>query len=93
MSETPVLEFTMPVLGAVMHFQMELDTANTFDTGNLRSLDTSVAQANWEFWDGGAWQAVPGTGVLAVYGGNAAHYTVTANLAATTWYRRVRAGV
>ena len=93
MSATPVLAFTMPVLGAVMHFQMELDTANTFNTGNLRVTDTSVDEAYWSFWDGAEWQDVPGEGVPAMYGGNAARYTVTSALSAATWYRRVRAGV
>jgi hypothetical protein len=92
MTATPVLAFTIPALASPMHFYLQLDTANTFDTGSLRTHDSSVSQTNWEYWDGGAWVAIPVGGVDDAYGGNAAHYTVTSDLAAVTWYRRIRAG-
>jgi hypothetical protein len=93
MSATPALAFTIPALASPMHFNMQLDTAGTFDTGDLRDVNSKADQDGWEYWDGGAWQPVPAGGVDDAYGGNEARYTVTADLAAGTWYRRVRAGV
>ena len=93
MTATPVLAFTMPSASSAQHFEIQLDTANTFDTGNLRDLLTTVSQTGWEYWDGAAWQAVPSGGVPAAYAGNEARHTVQTALSGTTWYRRVRAGV
>jgi hypothetical protein len=92
-STTPSLAFTIPTAAAAQHFQMQLDTANTFDTGNLRDLNSHTDQTGWEYWDGAAWQAVPAGGVSTTYIGNDARHTVQTALSATTWYRRVRAGV
>jgi uncharacterized membrane protein YoaK (UPF0700 family) len=90
---TPTLAFTIPALGAPMHFYLQLDTANTFDTGNLRAHDSSASQTSWEYWDGDSWEAVPSTGVTSGYAGNDARFTVTTPLSPTgTWYRHVRAG-
>jgi hypothetical protein len=89
----PVLVFTMPDLGEDMYFHLQLDTANTFDSGDLRQHRTDVSQTGWEFHDGSDWQPVPSTGVPSTYAGNDARFTVSTPLSAATWYRRVRAGV
>jgi hypothetical protein len=75
-----------------MHFNLQLDTAGTFDTGSLRDVMTTVDLTGWDYWDGATWQAVTSGGVPAIYAGNEARYTVPTALAAGTWYRRVRAG-
>jgi hypothetical protein len=72
---------------------LELDTAATFDSPNLRQYRTTTDQTNWTYWDGGAWQAVPGAGVPATYAGYEAKFIVPTPLPAGIWYRRVRAGV
>lgn len=92
MSTTPDLKFTSPASAVAQHFQLQLDTANTFDSGNLRTYDSSTSQANWTYWDGSAWQAMPSGGLLIAYAGNEVDYTVTSALSGSTWYRRVRAG-
>jgi len=92
-SSTPILVFQMPESTGNMHFHMQLDTANTFDTGDLREYKTSESQTNWEYWNGSDWVAVPSGGVSNVYSGNNCRYTVTTPLSATTWYRRVRGGL
>lgn len=93
MSNNPVLVFLMPMANAPQHFWLELDTADTFDTGNLRIRRSDLSQTSWEYWDGGAWVVVPAGGVPVAYVGNEARFTVETPLAVGTWYRRVRAGV
>lgn len=92
MSTTPELKFDSPTAAVAQHFYLELDTANTFDTGNLRTYRSDLSQTNWAYWDGGAWQAMPSTGLPSGMSGNEVRYTVTDALSSTTWYRRVRAG-
>jgi hypothetical protein len=92
MSTTPELQFDSPASAVAQHFQLQLDTANTFDTGNLRTYDSSVTQTNWAYWDGDSWEALPGTGLPSGMSGNEVRYTVTSALSSATWYRRVRAG-
>ena len=92
MDGSPELKFTMPHLGAPLHFNLQLDTADTFATGDLRDISSDLDQTGWDYWNGSAWTAVPGTGVPASFGGNEARHTVQTPLTATTWYRRVRAG-
>lgn len=92
MSTTPELKFTIPFSTSAQHFQLQLDTADTFDTEDLRTYDSSVSQTDWAYWDGDSWEAIPEGGVATDYIGNEARYTVTDALSSTTWYRRVRAG-
>jgi hypothetical protein len=92
MSTTPDLKFNSPTSASKQHFYMQLDTANTFDTGNLRTYDSSVSQTNWTYWDGASWTALPSDGLPIAKAGNEVDYTVTSALSAGTWYRRVRAG-
>jgi hypothetical protein len=92
MSTTPEPKFTSPTSAAKQHFYLQLDTANTFDTGNLRTHDSSTSQTNWDYWDGAAWTAMPSDGLPIAKSGNEIRYTVTSALSSATWYRRVRAG-
>lgn len=91
--DTPELKFTMPSMASAMFFELHLDTANTFNTGDLRDVRSDLDQTGWDFWNGTAWEAVTGTGVPNSYAGNEARYTVQTPLSSETWYRRVRAGV
>ena len=92
MSTTPELKFNSPTSAVKQHFYLQLDTANTFDTGNLRTYDSSTDQTNWDYWDGAAWTAMPSDGLPIAKSGNEIRYTVTSALSSATWYRRVRAG-
>ena len=92
MTTTPELKFTSPASAVAQHFYLQLDTANTFDSGNLRTLDSSTSQTSWDYWTGAAWAALPSTGLASGYAGNEIRYTVTSALSSATWYRRVRAG-
>jgi hypothetical protein len=89
---TPVLVFTSPVAGVAQHFNLQLDTVDTFDSGNLRDLATNTSQTGWEYWNDSAWTAFPAGGLASGYSGNDVRHTVQSALSATTWYRRVRAG-
>ena len=93
MGTTPVLVLTSPASGSAQHFELQLDTANTFSTGNLRDIRTDLSQTGWEYWNGTAWTAFPSTGLASTYAGNQVRHTVQSALSATTWYRQVRAGV
>jgi len=89
---TDPLRFYMPTIcPSPMHFNMQLDTSSSFNSGNLRDLNSYVDQAGWEYWNGGSWVAVPSTGVPVTYLGNEARYTPQTELTSATWYRRVRA--
>ena len=92
MSTTPELKFNSPASAVKQHFYLQLDTANTFNTGNLRTLDSSTDQTNWAYWNGSAWTALPSDGLPIASSGNEVRYTVTSALSSATWYRRVRAG-
>lgn len=88
----PILQFTSPTSTNAQHFELQLDTANTFDTGNLRDLITNTSQTGWTYFDGSSWVAFPSSGLPAVKSGNDVRYAVDPALTMTTWYRRVRAG-
>jgi hypothetical protein len=92
MSTTPELKFNSPTSAVKQHFYLELDTANTFNTGNLRTYRSDQDQTNWAYWDGSAWTAMPSDGLPIAKSGNEIRYTVTSALSSATWYRRVRAG-
>jgi hypothetical protein len=94
MSGLPELKFLIPLMPSDMHFHIQIDTANTYDTGNLREIRSDLDQTGWDFWNGSAWTAVSAGGVDESFAGNEARYTVQSALSpASTWYRRVRAGV
>jgi hypothetical protein len=93
MGTLPVLVLTSPASAVAQHFELQLDTANTFSTGNLRDIRTDLSQTGWEYWNGTAWTAFPSTGLASTYAGNQVRHTVQSALSATTWYRQVRAGV
>ena len=92
MSTTPDLKFTSPTSAVKQHFYMQLDTVNTFNSGNLRTYDSSTSQTNWTYYNGASWVAIPSDGLPIAYSGNEVDYTVTSALSGATWYRRVRAG-
>lgn len=93
MSATPELKFLVPVMPDDMHFNIQIDTAPTFDSVDLRDVRSDQDQTGWDFWNGSGWEPVPVGGVSPSFAGNEARYTVQTPLSATsTWHRRVRAG-
>lgn len=92
MGTTPELKFTSPASAVAQHFYLQLDTANSFDTGDLRTVNSSASQTDWAYWDGDSWEALPAGGLASGFAGNEIRYTVTSALSSATWYRRVRAG-
>ena len=88
----PVLTFTMPQATGNMFFQIELDTVDTFDSGNYVSYSTWSSVSGWQYWNGSTWQGVPAAGVSNSFSGNEARLTVPVALSPGTWYRRVRVG-
>ena len=89
---TETLAFLTPPASGSLHFEIQLDTVGSFDSPNLRVLKSHYDLTGWEFWDGGAWVALPVSGMPNTYGGNEARYTIQTPLTGGTWYRRVRAG-
>lgn len=92
-NSTPTYVFTIPWAASNIHFELLLDTVNTFDSGNLRRYVTEGDQSNWEYWDGGDWQPFPSAGVSNTYAGNNARFSVVSPLSETTWYRKIRGGL
>lgn len=82
------LVFVMPNSVSAMHFELQIDTVNTFDSGDLQIFKSWLDQTNWEYWNGSAWTAWPAGGVDTAYIGNQARYTP--NLSQDTYYRRIR---
>lgn len=88
------LAFLMPAawVGKV-HFEIQLDLADTFDTVDLVVVKSHWDQTGWEVWDGDSWEPIPAAGLPSDYAGSEARYTIQTPLDNGTWYRRVRAGV
>jgi hypothetical protein len=91
-SSTATLAFMTPGMDRAMHFEIDLDQVGSYDGPDLRVIKSHLDQAGWEYWDGGAWQPVPQSGMPSIYAGFEARYTIQVPLADGTWYRRVRAG-
>lgn len=89
---TPVLTFLIPQGVGPVVFELELDTVNTFDGVDYRRYRSHIDATGWEYWNGTSWVAVPTSGVAASFAGNEARFTVPTDLAAGTWYRRIRGG-
>jgi hypothetical protein len=90
---TPTLAFNMPEYAfGDMLFMIELDTVNTFNSGNLRIHLSYPTATGWEYWNGSTWAQmdVPVSSTLV---GIEARYTLQTSLASGTWFRRVTAGV
>ena len=88
------LHFLMPRAAARnMHFEIQIDTVDTFYGVDLRIIKSHSDLTGWEFWDGGTWQPINQAGVSNSYCGNEARYTIQTPLGNDMWYRRVRAGV
>mgnify|MGYP001610690564 CR=1 FL=1 len=47
MISSPELKFTMPTLGSAMHFNLQLDTASSFDTGDLRDIHGKIDRGGY----------------------------------------------
>jgi hypothetical protein len=86
---TPLV-FTSLSAATPQHFQIALDTADTFNSGNL-VVKRSYMDSGFEYWDGSAWQTLTSAGMPANKTGNNVRYT-PGNLSLGTWYRRVRQG-
>ena len=91
--EYPTFVFEIPWSASNVHFTLELDTVDTFDSGSYRKMETFASQSGWEYWDGGAWQPFPSGGVSNTYAGNECRYTVSVGLTPGTWYRTVQGSV
>ena len=90
---TPTLEFAMPPTATTdMYFQIEMDTVNTFDSGNLRRYTSFPDPTGWEYHNNTTWVAMPASGVPIAFAGNTARFTVPTPLTTGTWYRRIRSG-
>lgn len=83
--------FLIPGLAGDMHFEMQFDRADTFDTAALQVFKSHAVLTGWQYWDGDSWESVPQAGVSPSFAGNEARLTTTA-LGGGFWYRRVRAG-
>jgi len=93
-SATPVMVFTIPSSAGNMHFELELDTVNTFDSGNYRLYETVSVQTDWEYDNGSSWQPFPAAGIPNTYTGNECRLTISSQLdQGVTWYRRIRGGM
>ena len=89
---TPILVFKSQIFSGTVHFHIQVDKADTFDTVDLREYKTSEDTTNWEYWDGDSWEPFPGAGLSDVYAGSNCRLTITTPLDSGTWYRRVRSG-
>ena len=73
-----------------VHAHAQIDkTDNTFE--DLEKDLYSFRDADFEYWDGGAWQTYPTAGVTSAYYGNQARVQITLTLNTKHW--RVRGGV
>jgi len=88
MSSTPTLTFRCPVNVPPVAFEIQLDTVNTFNSGNLKTY--GLANGTWEYYNGASWTAMPAGGVPETYMGQLARFTVPDTLTGVTWYRRIR---
>lgn len=89
---TPTLAFNSPTSSNNMHFEMQLDTVDTFDSGDLRTYRSFPDPDGWEFDDGG-WLAVPATGLDPADTGSEVRFTIPTPLDTGVWFRRVRASL
>lgn len=89
-SDEPLV-FTIPdSTYSKIHFHIQYDMVNTFDSVNLIEHKTWEDTTGWEYWNGSAWTTFPADGVANTYSGNNARYTPS-DLLEGTWYRRIRA--
>ena len=77
-----------------LYFKIEVDTVNTFDSGNLRSYETlnqDTDKSVWEYFDGADWQEMTASGVPSSAYTNSARVTLpfAARLFAGQWYWRI----
>jgi len=86
---TFVWEVPIDTLGSAVHSRIELDTVNTFDSGDLKVYE-SFRDSGFQY-DNGGWISYPVTGVTSTYYGNQARIEIP--LDTGTWYWRVRGEV
>ena len=64
---TPTLTFTIPnpvSCYSKMHFKVELDSVNTFDSSDLITFESRLDQTGWEYEDSSSvWHDIPADGV------------------------------
>jgi hypothetical protein len=85
------LVFEIPSSTVNTHFHLQIDTVNTFDSGDFVEFKSWEDQTNWEFWDGDSWEPVPSGGVDPSFAGNEARFIPS--LANGDYYRRIRGRV
>jgi hypothetical protein len=84
------LVFLIPKARADVHFQLEIDSVNTFDD-DPQIYRSWESQTNWEYYNGSSWVSVPSGGVQTTYSGNEARFVPA--LTTGTYYRRIRGRV
>lgn len=70
------------------HFQIELDTTDTFDSPSLVRR-RSFLDSGFEYWDGSAWTSIGSSGMPSAATGANVRYTPIGQTPGT-WFRRVR---
>ena len=64
--QTPEFQFTIPNPNAInskLHFKVEFDIQNSFDTADLITFESRNDQDGWSYHDGTDWQPIPAAGV------------------------------
>ena len=64
--QTPEFQFTIPNPNAInskLHFKVEFDIQNSFDTSDLITFESRNDQDGWSYHDGTDWQPIPPAGV------------------------------
>lgn len=84
------LVFEIPDSQFPLHFEMQIDSSNEFNTGDLIVRNSYYSQTGWEYFDGDNWESIPPSGVPVEYSGNQARFTPE-SLTEGVWYRRIRA--
>lgn len=71
-----------------LHFMVEIDTTNTFDSPSLFVAESRFSTVGWEYFDGTNWLAFPNDGVMQ--GNGLVRYTTIHALQDTkTYYARI----
>lgn len=89
-NQTDPLVFLIPESSNPIHFELQIDTVDTFDSGDLQGFNSMSSQVGWEYYNGSSWVSVPADGIPLGYSGNQARYMPQTEIATGTWYRRIR---
>lgn len=90
-SLTTSLAFMSPPSASVQHFQLEVDTEDTFNSSNYALFDSFEGQGDWQYHNGTEWVTLTTAGLPVEHAGKEVRLSLTFPLGGT-WYRRVRAG-